>query len=389
MLIHHRQLPIRFSTVRPYEQPTVPLQLGSPSARPEEPRRDPFSSPPVLYRPEDQELVDWWTTKLSYWSGQNHYVKNTIYRTAMEHPLPFQTIILTYSARWRAQMNETPDSIEVQQRVGQVRKQLDDCLARLIPINPHHLAAALAGMALQEQRFGSSDESRVYLEQALGIIQPRAGINASADVFVQYVRYIMPPLRTTLGSAGRDWLVTFLRGAEDLTRTHSSSEYLALAPQRCTAFQMGSPLFCLLSSGPRPTQVPPASRRYVVPGAHTLEVSRAAALVYITAVLWDFRDSPDKTVRFLTYLHGLVEQHQLDRELNCETLLWLLLEQGCDPDLRDSERAWSTGELLEMNKQLRPDLQFHFNEILMSFFTLQPPIRGIDVFEAEIEAEIQ
>jgi hypothetical protein len=86
----------------------------------------------------------------------------------------------------------------------------------------------------------------------------------------------------------------------------------------------------------------------------------------------------------MRYLCTTVEQHQLDRQHACETLLWLLLEQGCDPDLQAPERAWSAGELLATHKQLRPDQQFHFNEILMSFLTLRAPIRGIDIFEKDL-----
>ncbi|KAJ5165855.1 hypothetical protein N7492_006151 [Penicillium capsulatum] len=377
-------LPIRFSTVTPFTQPPLPLKLGSPTTILNESRNEPLSGLPIT-NPDDVELVEWWINKLSYWSGQNHYVKNQMFRTALQHPLSFQAIILTYSARWRAQMNGVSDSHEVQRHVGESHRNIEDALSGLVPVSQDHIATAMIGMTLQEERFGSRQDSQAYLDRALRIMRPLTGTNVPADVLVQYIRYIIPPPSATLGLAGRDWLVTFLRGAEDLTRTHSSPEYLAQVPQRQAAFQMGSPLFSLLSSGPRPSQVPPESRRFVVPGAQTLEVSRAAALIYITAALWDFKDSTSKTARFLIYLQAIVEQHQLDRELNCETLLWLLLEQGCDPDLRDPERAWSTGELLQANKQLRPELQFHFNEILMGFFTLQPPIRGIDAFAEEVD----
>lgn len=37
-----------------------------------------------------------------------------------------------------------------------------------------------------------------------------------------------------------------------------------------------------------------------------------------------------------------------------------------------------------MHKQLRPDLQFQYNEILFSLLMLHPPIRGIDAFEEEL-----
>ena len=127
---------------------------------------------------------------------------------------------------------------------------------------------------------------------------------------------------------------------------------------------------------------------YVVRDGQTQEVSRTASLIYITAALWDFKDSISRTHRFLAYLSAMVEHHQLDRHPACETLLWLLLQQACDADLRDTERPWSTGELLRLHKQLRPDLQFHFNELLMTFLSLQPPIRGISVFEVDLQASL-
>jgi hypothetical protein len=41
---------------------------------------------------------------------------------------------------------------------------------------------------------------------------------------------------------------------------------------------------------------------------------------------------------------------------------------------------------LKTHKQLRPDLQFQFNEILLSLLMLTPPVRGIDAFEEELNA---
>lgn len=126
---------------------------------------------------------------------------------------------------------------------------------------------------------------------------------------------------------------------------------------------------------------------YVLEGKPTQEISRTAALIYITAALWDFQDSPNKTNRFLEQLTTMTRDHGLDRSAACETLVWLLLEERWDADLRDAERGWSTGELLKMHKQLRPELQFRFSEILMSFLTMTPPIRGITAFAQELDVD--
>ncbi|KAJ5098272.1 hypothetical protein N7532_005273 [Penicillium argentinense] len=380
------QLQIRFSTVKPYAQPAVPLQLGSPMTMLDASRKDPFGSLPIARNPEDLELVDYWTSKLAYWSGQNPYVKNQIFRTAMEHPVSFQAVILCYCARWKAQLYGVTESPEVTRHVGQARQNIEDAAKGLIQVPPDQLAMALSGMALGEERFGDKIEGQRCLNQAAHIMRPRTGSHPGVEVFLHYVRYIQLPQHITADPTDQRWLIAFLRGAEDLMRRHSSSTYLSQVPQRGDAFQMESPLFSLLSSGPRPSSVPQASRMYVVRDAQTQEISRTAALINITAALWDFKDSVHKTGRFLTYLSAMIAHHQLDREPACETLLWLLLEQGCDPDLRVPERAWSTGELLTTHKQLRPDQQFHFNEILMSFLTMRPPIRGIDIFENELWA---
>ena len=337
---------------------------------------------------ETLELVDYWTTKLTYWSGQNPYVKNQIFRTAMQHPLSFQAVILGYCARWKAQIRGLTDSPEIRRHVGQSKKQLEDAIAGVSPVPEGSLIMALTGMALGEERFGSRPDARAYMDQAIQFMRPRAGTILPVEAFLHYVRYIMVPEPFLFDPSDRRWLVTFLRGAEDLMQNHSLPEYQKLAPKRSHAFQMESPLFSLLSSGPRPSQVPQASRMYVVRDSQTQEVCRTAALIYITATLWDLKDTPWKTDMFFTYLYTIVEQHHLSRHPACETLLWLLLEQGCEASLRGPERVWSTGELLRIHKQLQPDLQFLFNVVLMSFLTLRPPIRGIGVFEDQLQANL-
>ncbi|THC97157.1 hypothetical protein EYZ11_003372 [Aspergillus tanneri] len=268
----------------------------------------------------------------------------------------------------------------MEQAVAGIEKALKGSTA----INGDSLAMALTGMALQEERFGSKENAGRYVDQAVQILRSRAGSSNVVEVFLHYVRYLMiPPHNSTTSGEGQQWLATFLRGAEELMLEHRTKAYLSAVPQRYAAFQMDGPLFPLLSSGPRPSQIPEDSRIYVVLGVPTHELTRTAALIYITKTLWDFQDSPSKTGRFLDHLCNIVKNHELDKYPACETFLWLLLEEGCDWDIKDSERGWFTGELLKMHKQLRPDLQFHFNEILFSLLMLVPPIRGIDIFEEE------
>ncbi|KAJ6147480.1 hypothetical protein N7497_009462 [Penicillium chrysogenum] len=379
-------LQIRFSNMKPQPYPPVLPNIGSPITILDASRRDPFASLPIEYDSMDVELADYWRNKLSYWSGQNLHVKNQIFRTAMGNPLSFKAVVLSYCARWKAQLYGMSDSTEIQRHVGEATKLIDDATSGSALVKADDLAMALGGMALHEGRFGSKQLAQVYIDRAVQVMRPRTGTNRPVEVFIHYIRYLMMPEGPEISLTEQQWLLTFLRGAEDLMRQHSSPEYLLQAPHRLKVFQMESPLFSLLSSGPRPSQVPHESRVYVVRGAHTQEVTRTAALIYITAALWDFQESPSKTDRFLYFLSTTAKQHHLDRDPACETLLWLLLEEGYDFDLQDPERGWSTGELVKAHKRLRPDLQFQFNEILMSFLSFQTPIRGVAAFEEELRS---
>ncbi|CAG7923513.1 unnamed protein product [Penicillium olsonii] len=375
------QLQIRFSNMKTQPHPSLPQHIGSPVTILDASRKDPFSSLPMEHDSTDIELADYWRNKLTYWSGQNVHVKNQIFRTAMGHPLSFKAVVLSYCSRWKAQLYGLTDSEDIQRHVGQAAKLIDEASNGSAVVRPDDLVMALGGMALQEERFGSKQSAQQYIDRAVKVLRPRTGSNPAVETFIHYIRYLMTPEVPIPNPSEQIWLTTFLHGARDLMRRHNTPEYLRQAPYRRNAFEMASPLFTLLSSGPRPSQVPQASRVYVVRDAQTQEPSRTASLIYITAALWDHQESPSKTDRFLRHLWSLVKQHHLDRDPACETLLWLLLEETCDSDLRDPERGWSTGALLGVHKQLRPDLQFLWNEILMSFLSFQTPIRGVEAFE--------
>ncbi|KAL4887683.1 hypothetical protein BJY04DRAFT_5797 [Aspergillus karnatakaensis] len=349
-------------------------------------RKDPFDSLPVT-RTADMELADYWTNKLTYWSGQNNYIKDCAFKTAMAHPLAFEAVILSYCARWKAQLYPQQDSTEVDYHLSNVTKGIEDATNGRLKIDSDSLAMALAGLALQEDRFGSKEKARIYEDRAIQILRTGPRSSGQAEIFLHYIRYVMMPLPVPNPASwedGHHWLVTFLRAAEGLMVSHNTEQYLATSPERRTAFQMESPLFSLLSSGPRPSRVPEDSRIYVVRNVPTQEITRTAALIYITAALWDYQDSPSKTVRFLIYLQNLVKKHQLDRFPACESFIWHLLEEKCDMDLRDPERAWSTCELLKIHKHLPPNLQFQYNETLFSYLMLAKPLRGVDAFEKEL-----
>jgi hypothetical protein len=370
--------------MKPQPHPSLSQHIGSPITILDASRKDPFYSLPIDYDTRDVELADHWRNKLTYWSGQNFHVKNQIFRTAMSHPLAFKAVVLSYCARWEAHLHDMSDTYEIQRHVVRAAQLIEEATAGIALVKPDDLIMALGGLALQEERFGNKHQAHVYVDQAVQFMRPRTGFNRSVETFIHYVRYLMVPQVRSFSRAEQQWLLTFLRGARDLMRQHSDPNYLLKAPHRRKAFAMECPLFSLLSSGPRPSQVPQESRVYVVGHSQTQELSRTASLIYITTVLWDHQRSPSQTDRYLQHLCAMVKLHHLDRDPACETLLWLLLEEDHDFDLQDPRRGWSTGDLLKAHQQLRPDLQFNFNEILMSFLAFQTPIRGIEAFEEEL-----
>lgn len=338
----------------------------------------------MILSQDEVDLVYHWS-RLSYWSGQNPYVKDQIFRTAMRQRSVFQVVILTYVARWKVYLYGDQESSQALRHLSWAIQAVNRNVRDSFGADDDGLAMALVSLAIQEERFGSKDDAEKYISRATSIIRPRTGWNTPVETYLLYVRYIMSPHEAVFNKEDQQWLVTFLRGAEDLMKQHHTETHFSAVPERREAFQMESPLFPLLASGPRPSGVPLERRKYVVERPPTQEVSRSAALIYITAALWEFRDSASRTRRFLNYLTWIVTKHGLDRDPVCETFLWLLLEEGYDEDLKDPERAWSTGALLMKHKLLRPDLQFHFNEMLMNYLMMERPIRGIDVFEKELE----
>lgn len=349
---------------------------------------DPFGTLPVPLDQIGYELVDFWTSKLTYWSGQNSHMKNVVFQTAMRHPVAFRAVILAYGSRWRARLYNRPDDPYLLLHVGQSEHAVQQAIRGVPLMDEDSLAMALTGLSLQEERFGNKSKAEEYADRALQILRPRTGSSLPIEIFLLYVRYITVPRAPGIDADGARWLVNFLRSAERLMIEQNRPSFLSLVPQRHSVFQLESPLYLLLSSGPHPSQVPDNHRIYVIRNAPTQRICRAAALIYITAALWDHRESPSRTARFLDHLVMKVTEHRLDRYPACESFVWLLLEESYDPDLRDPERAWSVGELLKMHKLLRPDLQFHFSEILLSFLMLNRPIRGVDSFEEELRKAI-
>ncbi|KAF7585939.1 hypothetical protein BBP40_009845 [Aspergillus hancockii] len=332
----------------------VELQPGSSPVSPvtilDASPKDPFNSLPVLCTREDFELVDFWTNRLSYWSGQNRLIKEQVFRASGPSVVFSNNHSLIFCSFKGA---------------GQAKKGIEEVMRGAMKIDTDDLAWALSGMAIHEDRFGIKQQAIRYADQAVQILRSSGGSNRLAETFLHYVQYMITPLHPVVPEDGQQWLVTFLRGAEELMLEHNTVAYLSSVPQRRSAFKMDSPLF------------PFAIER-------TSSFPNSAGFPHIRSALWDFQGSPSKTCRYLDCLHTIAKEHELDRYPASETFVWLLLQEPYDSDLQEPERSWSTGELLKMHKQLRTDLQFHFNEILLSFLMLTPPVRGVDLFKKEL-----
>ena len=157
-------------------------------------------------------------------------------------------------------------------------------------------------------------------------------------------------------------------------------------PNWLTAFQMGSPLHLLLSSGPHPTSIPDEERKWVVERGGLHDTSRTASLICVTVALLAYSKSPEMCAEFLSCLQAEVHERGLADIHSSESLLWLLLEEPYPPKLRDASRAWVVGDIMSVVSKLPPRLNWLFGELLMRFLMLWKPDLEISVerFEQEL-----
>lgn len=349
----------------------------------------------------EEHLADLWTSRLTYWSGQNSHLKNRIFQEAMRNRITFEAVVLGYCARWEFNLGPSredgyKDSSRVQFYESRVRQALttkQPCHSNQA-FDEETLTLTLTGLALQEERFGDKDKACEFAEQAkeLQLYRQRQSIdavnavNAVCRPFLLYVLGTMDPRSSTVTSDEIAQMVDFLHMANQTMVADNDENYLKETPQRSAAFQFDSPLFQLLSSGPRPSQVPLENRNFVVNvNTPTTEWARTAALVYIVLALSEFRQQKSKVVRFLDHLLQIVADYGLDRNPACESFMYFLIEETFDSDLRQPDRAWRTNDLLQTHKRLPFELQFRFNEMLLGYLMLIPPVTTVEAFEKGLQ----
>lgn len=319
----------------------------------------------------------------------------------MRNRTTFEAVILGYCARWELKLAPVRedgyiDKSRVQFYESRVRQALmtKRPYHSNQPFDEESLALTFTGMALQEERFGDKDKAYEYAAEAkeLQLHRQRQSINAVNAVnavcrpFLLYVLGTTDPRSLALTSDEVDQMVDFLHMAHQAMTADNTENYLKEVPKRSATFQFESPLFQILSSGPRPSQVPLENRNYVVNvNKPTNEWARTAALIYIVLALSDFRQQKSKVVRFLDHLLQLIAKYDLDHNPACESFMYFLIEETFDSDLRQPDRAWRTIDLLQIQKRLPPELQFRFNEMLLGYLMLIPPVTTVEAFEKDLQ----
>ncbi|KAL1976960.1 hypothetical protein VTN31DRAFT_3242 [Thermomyces dupontii] len=263
---------------------------------------------PIEVGPIEYELVDDWLHRLGYWSGQNSYMKERVFRRAMQHPVPFQSIVLGYCARWKAHRTGITNHQLINHYLTQTELAGNNPLDH--GMNEDDLVMALTGLYLQEERYGDHAKALEYATRALQIQRNRTTVPDAVCQGILFFLFCMMLPRSYVIPLEAVWsLVDFLRRGEELMAQQNTAEYLTMVPQRASTFNYETDLYQLLASGPRPSRVPMSDRSYIVnKRVPTTDWGRSAALIYIMTALWSLRDSPCRTSRFLDYLRAVVRQ---------------------------------------------------------------------------------
>ncbi|KAL1953899.1 hypothetical protein VTO42DRAFT_2051 [Malbranchea cinnamomea] len=352
-------------------------------------RTDPFETLPIEIDDEAQKLINLWTTKLAYWSGQNLYMKTAVFKEAILHPMTLHVTILTYSARYQSHISgyrDTPISVvyasAAERKLAEyMQTAADPCDKRII--------MALTALALQEDRYGSKEKARRHIEGAMQRARCHLGQSPLHETFLHYVRYTMSPEGPLQDPNDVHQLLSFLRKAETLA---SDTLIHHQVPLWMSAFEFGTPLHLLLSSGPHPTSVPSNDRVWVVKYGSLHDTCRVASLVYITMTMLDYSKCPEKCTRFLDAMVSKVRERGLDQSTSTESLLWLLLEEPySDTELKNPLRAWFAGDLMVVVSKLPKELHFQYGELLLRQLMRRGPDLefSIEKFETEIWKVVQ
>jgi hypothetical protein len=137
--------------------------------------------------------------------------------------------------------------------------------------------------------------------------------------------------------------ITFLASAQSLSLQHARIGP-ATMPRR-HSMEPSCPVYQLLLSpidfGGRDT------KRVTI---HT----RLAALIYIHAILWDYRCSPALCERFMQHFQTSIAEQDIERNLSIVLLVWILLKMDAD-DVMPPLPASLLPHAINLNDERNPD----------------------------------
>jgi hypothetical protein len=106
-------------------------------------------------------------------------------------------------------------------------------------------------------------------------------------------------------------------------------------------------------------------------------LARLANLLAINATLWDYRDTPDLSERYLTTLNVYIFEHDLDIKPCPETLCQVLImgipiaEPFTPLQRKEYDRPWWVGRMVKVSKRLGEESWKRVNDALFRFLTLE------------------
>jgi hypothetical protein len=326
--------------------------------------------------------MDVWVSKLSYWSGQNTYMKQAVFREAMHHPMTLLVTIIAYTARYKNHNQATGVRLAVDYATL-AESKLAEYMSMASDLSDCRIIMALTSLALQEERYGDKKKAHVLMDDAMARARPRTGQSPLHDTYLHYVYYTMAPRRPLDDPQEVHRLLSFLHSAQALSQKRN---FISQVPIWTDVFQFGSPLHFLLAPGPHPSSVPDSDRVWVITAASVHDTCRLASLIYVTATVLDHSNSPHACERFLEAAQSKIYERGLDRSTSSESLLWLFLEEPYPADLRNPWRAWFVGELMAIANKLTPQLCYQLGELLLRYLMLREPDLEISLekFEQEL-----
>jgi hypothetical protein len=94
--------------------------------------------------------------------------------------------------------------------------------------------------------------------------------------------------------------------------------------------------------------------------------SRLAILAHIHTALWDYRDSPKKTQKFLEHINKEMTENARHTKFYIDTLLWLLVQKEAGTKLERPKSTWLVRQLITIAKLLSGESWVMVEKLLLN-----------------------